>query len=885
MTSPLAQDTWHSVAHQAGSWIALGCLIVTVGLLLTEEVTAIRLAGLVVTTATIPLLVAGRFETTQSVASALRWSFAIYTLAWVAVLAERERLRRFVAGATASARMLQNLARPTRDLAMLLGIAPVVALTTAAVAQVASGVTFQGPAAESFFGDMSASTLYAVPLALLVVGTLIVAMRDGSPSFALLGSLLLQYFVALAVLLPVLSQGTTWSTEVSVSLAQWTACGLAGYALVWLALAKWIDRGGSPAGTMLLQIQLLAATAAVGLLAAVAIGDIFTHPDGQGEAAQLVGGWPSYLATVLGALALSWHLRRDRNQLVMLAVIAPSLLVTLAAATSQALASPGGDKWIAYHVWTGGWLVVALAAVATTWWHRGASDSGKWITPLSRSASVIALSVFALLVRGCIDDPIAPWWTAGVGAGLFVFFTLQAIRQGKQIYAYSSAVVAVFSLVVFWCHVFAPTRGEKVVTGFVYANVIAASLAGLFWLMMEIWHQSQRDEPFDQRFPLAPVHTLLAVVGAAMMVLVGIGGSAISTAIGLAGRGALEITDPWGVAALSALGLLLVGLLWDRRVGLGLVALYMGGIVAVAMICNLLQFTSMNAPQNTNEWVATWTIVTGCLLGAAYIALTGHLWKWGANLAQWASRLQIPQPIAKLEHVSRWLPAFNVVGTLVISSLGFIIIFTDSSERAMRVAVAFAPVVLAYGASCLAQRQRQFAMQCLALFLVVLSAVFIGWADVGRTVGDSAPLAYISRLLIVLAGMTLLYNLVVTRWIGAQHSWHESVRRSSAILAVATVAALAGVLALEVALFRPGVGAPIATPEVIAISVMLFGFLMALLSMAVLPGRDPLDLSEKGRQGYVYAAQAMAGYCSPIFSWRNRSCSNLGSSCNIGPIS
>jgi hypothetical protein len=43
---------------------------------------------------------------------------------------------------------------------------------------------------------------------------------------------------------------------------------------------------------------------------------------------------------------------------------------------------------------------------------------------------------------------------------------------------------------------------------------------------------------------------------------------------------------------------------------------------------------------------------------------------------------------------------------------------------------------------------------------------------------------------------------------------------------------------------------------VIAIAVVLVGLIAGLISLAVLPGRDPLVLSEKGRQGYVYAALA-----------------------------
>ena len=149
-------------------------------------------------------------------------------------------------------------------------------------------------------------------------------------------------------------------------------------------------------------------------------------------------------------------------------------------------------------------------------------------------------------------------------------------------------------------------------------------------------------------------------------------------------------------------------------------------------------------------------------------------------------------------------------------------------------------------------------MQCLALLVFSLAAVYIGWADVRVAAGQETALAYAARLLVCLAGMTLLYAVVVARWIGPQSDWYEAVRRTSLVLAAATIGTLVVVLALEVVYFEPGVGAPIAAPEVIAISVMLCGFVVALFSMALWPGKDPLNLTEKGRTAYVYAAQFVA---------------------------
>ena len=47
--------------------------------------------------------------------------------------------------------------------------------------------------------------------------------------------------------------------------------------------------------------------------------------------------------------------------------------------------------------------------------------------------------------------------------------------------------------------------------------------------------------------------------------------------------------------------------------------------------------------------------------------------------------------------------------------------------------------------------------------------------------------------------------------------------------------------------------------QVAAIAVVLLGLIAGLISLALLPGRDPLMLSETWRQGYVYAAKEGLG--------------------------
>ncbi len=857
--SPLMTDAWHTIAWQAGSWIAWGCAMIALGLLLTERTTTYRLSGMVIATAIAPLLWAGRFEPQLSVASALRWSFAIYTIVWTALLAARKPIEHWwsirpLADSDREVHLLQ-----IRRLALSLGMAPVIVLTTLAFGQALQQTPLHGPLPGTFFGTMTETILYGLPFGLLVISALVMAARDGSAPLALLGSLLLQYFIAMAVVIPALDQTGVVRTEVYVALVQWTTCGLGGYLLVWLGLNRWIDRPRSALGSQLLDLQAVAASASALTLFGWSLAEIFVDPDRVGAMVKYLGQWPSYLAVAIVVPALGYQLafyhRHTRRYLGPLAVAVACGLLSLAAASANTYDPP--VEWIAYHVVTAGWLGAALIAVGIASWRTLRKDGSPWVGYLSGSATIVALLVCVLLVRGCAEDPIAPAWTGAIAAGLFTFFTAQALRRRKQLYAYLSLLTLLFATSVMWFHL-APVHDEQFAFGLLFVNVLAASVVGLWWFAVDLWHQHRHATEMDEQFPLARVHLFAAMASLIVMMLFGIGGTGLSTAIALTGGpDGLRVTSPWGVGALVAWGLLLSAMCWDRRIGVSLVASYLWGYVLIALI--------VNQCEQLRFWSAEGSIVAGCLLSAAYVALTGHIWRWGANLAQWSTRVAIPDPIGRLENVSRWLPTCNVVATLIVSGLGFITVFV-AEERAMRMSVAFAPLMLAYGVGCLAQQHRRIAMQSLSLFLIVVAAVFIGWADVARSSGDSAVLAYTARLLVVLAAMTLIYNLVLARWLGSPNDWYQPLRRTSGVLAVLTVANLALVLGLEAVEFRPGVGAPIGTAEVIAISVMLAGFIVALLCMAILPGRDPLSLSEKGRELYVYAAQLIAAtLCAHIY--------------------
>jgi hypothetical protein len=846
---PLAQDIWHTHAHALSSWWALASVAVALALMLAQRWSQSGWMAIIALTTAVPLLISGSWEEGRAVASALRWTFAIYASCWAClVVARRQLAARAIPWARARGIDVEPPRAIVRDLAIAVGVLPVLVLTLLGVAQAAMPVPWGGPLPETWFGQLSPVLSYAIPTTILVLALLMLAVRDANSAYAMLGSILCQCTIVASTVLYVAGVAVAWNSGWSITLAQEVAIGLGAYGLIWLGLSHWIERDALPIQHALLQVQVALAAIVAAALSALTAAALLLDPTGSGGDMSHLGHSLGYVAAVLAASGLAWRVRRDAVQLAVLAVTIPVALAPLTAATACILGA--AHPWIGYHLLTGVWLVVGWCAVGAAFRVKAVTGERSWSSVLRMASGLLGTAVFVLVVRGWTFDPWHPWWMAGVCGGLFVLWAALAICTRTQWFTYASVVSALVSVWALWSHL-AQRQGFDFVAGGVYVTAIAGAAIALFWLLAEVWWQSQRNESFDPRTrPEWRVHVLLAVALTLLLGLFALGGVTFSAAARL-GQGweSLTITDALAVDALITLGILLAAMLWDRRSMVTLLLLYGWGLIAIAMGLNVLE--------RTTTLGAELTVMAACLSGAGYIALTGHLWRWGVNLARRATQLQIPDPIARLEYVSRWLPAVNTLGTLLIGSLGFVTIFV-ASHRSVRMATAFAPAMLAYGIGCLAQRERRLTMQCLSLLILSLTAVYVSWADVEMPVGDVAMLAYAARLLISVGVMTLVYAVVVARWMSPHHGWREAVRRSSLVLAAVTAATFAVVLGLEIQLFEPVTGAPLAAPEVIAISVVLCGFVVGLLSIALLPGRDPLRLTAKGRTAYVYAAQLIA---------------------------
>jgi hypothetical protein len=468
---------------------------------------------------------------------------------------------------------------------------------------------------------------------------------------------------------------------------------------------------------------------------------------------------------------------------------------------------------------------------------------------------VISAVVVLLALRGYQPDPARPWWSLVSILGAGSIATALGLARRSQPYAYASTVLAVLAFSVFW---FAPEvrpwltplvpQLRDVLQVWLEVSVLVTITVAGFWLSREISSQRRLAQSFDVKTLLPRVHVTAAELIVPLYVLYRFN-------LAFSPLGSTTVTaQVAAVVTMLALGSLLLAAFWDRRATFVLPLVYVWG---GGMWCLAILFMRPWLPTEPSRLVAF------MLATAAHVALSGQIWSFGANLAAVGARCGISDPVAGLARTERWLPVISMLLTTVVSiaSLVAVLTFTDVSPRvalALRVAAALGPAIAAWGVLCLAQERRRDAFQLASLLLAGLSAIYLAWAQLDPQL-DAIWMTRVFRLLMVLGALTCAYGLVLPRLLLTAGSWNAATRKAGHIAAVAAFAAFALTLALEVQLFTAGQQATIDGVQVAAIAVVLVGLIAGLISLAVLPGRDPLVLSEQGRQGYVYAAEVTAG--------------------------
>jgi len=143
-------------------------------------------------------------------------------------------------------------------------------------------------------------------------------------------------------------------------------------------------------------------------------------------------------------------------------------------------------------------------------------------------------------------------------------------------------------------------------------------------------------------------------------------------------------------------------------------------------------------------------------------------------------------------------------------------------------------------------------------WMSLLSAILWGWAWLAPQPGPE--LQGINRLAVVMvvAGTILIgYRFIISRNLADENEWRRGVKAQLPIIGAIGFLALVAILSAEASNYASDKMAGAPWWVVIAVFAALVSLFLACIAFALSPGRDPFNLSERGRMNYVYGAEAL----------------------------
>ncbi len=881
-------------AATAGIWRLLLLATVAVGVSFLNRVSTIDLVGLVCLLFAMPLSCAAWFESTGATASALCWGLSLCGLAMAAVVWARKPITVFLVRRwrLPTRRLRAVRIEPLSALALLISTLPVVLISLAHALPVLEGSTAGLPAYDTLGAQAGLWLWHAGPLALLAVTLIGYAVRERSPAFALSGSLLINAAVTLMSVFLVWLPGEDNGVLVVVRLVQWNALALGVMGLAWLAGRRrleavawpgdsyWTRLFGVPLG---IQVSFLLLAAA--FLTAWSVFLVVVFPAHLPESARLLSDVYGWSVLVFAALVGGWYFRsRLPEWEAHLAGCSALCIVAIVAVATHGPNSP--QNWLAFHILSGGWLVVALLATAAScvgayltrrrglselvdstastypgkltlpaacrqWTCRAAEPLAIWATAIG--GTVVLLAIRNNWIHFEPLDPYRPWWAAGLAAVAAALAAALALRGRNQPYAYASVMLTGLAA----SFVSTAAADGPFVEAFIAvlrSVIIAVAAAALVWVVVELWWQRRRSSVFDPHAHRVPVHHTFALLAmAALSLLLGMylfGGvlAPFNPQTELEADVLRALCEPAGWLALATVGILLAASLWDRTAGHVLPSLYVWGLIVSGTIIQHIN----PSPEN---------VVFGiCLAAGSYALSTGLLWANRRWLVSTGRLLGVSQPEVAEDAVAKWLPASNVALAALTASIavgGSCLFGWLGTRLGATGAVAAATV----GIALLADNGAREAVRQTALILGALAAIALGWTlltpvPTSDWLVQNFLLPRTVRLLVMLAATAFVYGVVLPRIVVRGSDWLVSVRRIAVATAVVAGAALLLALMLEVTVFDRNAVAPLT--QILILAMALVGMILTLITMAVQRSSDPFGLTKRGRMGYVYAAEVVA---------------------------
>jgi hypothetical protein len=367
---------------------------------------------------------------------------------------------------------------------------------------------------------------------------------------------------------------------------------------------------------------------------------------------------------------------------------------------------------------------------------------------------------------------------------------------------------------------------------FIYANLIALALPVGLW----VWIELRRLRPrLDGRPTRWAIHEFAAGGSIAVLGFVTVIG-VISDFIGAS----QATTTLIGGLAVLATGVAVVSCLWDVRAQSAVATLYTYGLILVGIFLDALDLQGDRL------------LFTGAIVLGAFTLATSYLWSRRRGLQQLEAHLRMP---AREAGSGLWIRSFTTVLVAGVLALAFWVELV-CPDQALRISAGQAAIFQAFALGMLAAGGRRRNVQRDALLVGMLGVVVFSWAFVAPD--DAHGLLNRSVATCVsLAVTAIFYALGIAKLPLKATDWVEAAQRFAPAAVVALIAAVLVTLGQETVHSLVDGAVPLAWPGILAVAITLLAIFAASLAAALLPGRDPLGLSERGRMSYVYAAEVM----------------------------
>jgi len=280
---------------------------------------------------------------------------------------------------------------------------------------------------------------------------------------------------------------------------------------------------------------------------------------------------------------------------------------------------------------------------------------------------------------------------------------------------------------------------------------------------------------------------------------------------------------------------------------------YLSGLCAVVLFFQLVQ-----AGPRELQWIST-------LVFAAYCLASSFVWRGSDRIRSAVNRLNV-FPTLGARPGSAVVIVANTVLALGVVGMGLAAQFLCDSQP-LRLASSQAIMAVAFAVGLLARfkevsKQNVTSSQpdegsrllrLTALIFGVCAAVALGWHF--DSIDNVSALNRLSYASLCMALMGMIYGYGLIKWIGLSERWCLAALSLMPYLVVATACSVCTVLIAEWALGYEGLYEKMSFAAIACIVVALMASLAASLAAALIPGRDPFGLTERGRTIYVYASE------------------------------